>query len=308
MSNELTPKMLTVWRFVDGKPGHEKQSRGLVGALSRLTPTSCHDLPARVGMVDILARRFPLGQGLPDPDLIVGAGHACHLPMLAAQRVRGGKTIVLMRPSLPAPLFDLCIIPEHDHPFRRPNVIVTLGVLNAAQLGGEGRKGRGLILVGGNSTHYIWDSVSITRQVIDIVNSTPGTAWRLTTSRRTPADFIGLIGRQAPANLEIISHDQSPPGWLEQALAESDLVWVSEDSVSMLYEALTAGASTGLLRLPTPGTGRVADGVQRLIDDGWITPYSTWRQTNRLISPPSPLDEAARCARIMLERWFPQAI
>lgn len=299
---------MTVWRFVDGKPGHEKQSLGLANALARFARVSRHDLPALGEMKDWLLGRFPAGQDLPAPDLLIGAGHACHLPMLAARRIRGGKAVVLMRPSLPMAWFDLCIIPEHDHPLRRDNVIVTLGALNAAQPSKHDRTGRGLILVGGNSSHYAWDSLSITRQVIDIVNSTPDTAWQLTTSRRTPADFIGQLTRQAPANLAILAHDATPPGWLENALGESDRVWVSEDSVSMLYEALTAGAATGLLRLPTPGTGRVADGVQRLIDDGWITPYSTWRQTNRLIPPPAPLDEAARCARIVLEKWFPDVL
>jgi hypothetical protein len=299
------PPPLTVWRFIDGKPGHEKQSLGLVSALSRMAAVRLHDLAPRGGLLDWLLGRFPAGSDLPDPDLLVGAGHACHFPLLAAQRARGGRTIVLMRPSLPTNLFDLCIIPEHDHPLRRPNVIVTLGALNAARPSEHDRTNRGLILVGGNSSHYAWDSLSITRQIIDIVTSTPDTAWRLTTSRRTPADFVAQLERQEFPNLEIWTHETTPPGWLENALRESDRVWVSEDSVSMLYEALTAGASTGLLRLPTPGTGRVADGVQRLIDDGWITPYSTWRQTNRLIPPPAPLDEAARCARIVLERWFP---
>ncbi len=299
---------ITVWRFVDGKPGHEKQSLGLVNALARLTRVQRHDLPARTELKDWLLGRLPASQDLAAPDLIVGAGHACHLPMLAARRLRGGKAVVLMSPSLPTRWFDLCLIPEHDHPLRRDNVIVTLGAINAAHPESHDRSGRGLILVGGNSPHYVWDSLSITRQVLDIVNSTPDTAWRLTTSRRTPADFVAQLARQAPANLESLTYDATPPGWLENALLESERVWVSEDSVSMLYEALTAGAATGLLRLPTPGTGRVADGIQRLIDDGWITPYSTWRQTNRLIPPPAPLDEATRCARIILERWFQHAL
>ena len=70
---------------------------------------------------------------LPTPDLLLGAGHHTHLSLLAARRIRGGKVVVLMRPSLPPGLFDLCLIPEHDAPPARPNVLATRGALNRIQ-------------------------------------------------------------------------------------------------------------------------------------------------------------------------------
>ena len=37
-----------------------------------------------------------MGKNLPDPDIIIGAGHGTHFTMLTAKYVRKGKTIVLI--------------------------------------------------------------------------------------------------------------------------------------------------------------------------------------------------------------------
>ena len=76
-----------VWRFSDGKPGHDNQSLGLVDALQRRTRIHNYDIPVQPGAGrHLLLGRFPDGSLLPDPWLIIGAGHATHLPMLAARR------------------------------------------------------------------------------------------------------------------------------------------------------------------------------------------------------------------------------
>lgn len=299
---------LTIWRLTDGKAGHEKQSLGLARALGRLAGASCHDLRVGSGAAalrDWLLGRFPAGRGLPDPDLILAAGHATHLPALAARHARGGRIVVLMRPSLPLALFDLCLIPEHDRPPQRENVVATRGVLNAVSTCRKKDPARGLILIGGGSSHYRWDSAAVIEQVGRITTATPGVSWRLTTSRRTPADFLHLLsGRPAP-NLEVQPHTQTPPGWLEEELGACAQVWVTQDSVSMLYEALTAGCGVGLLRLaPVGAHGRLKRGIRQLLDARWVTPYEDCRPGEPLPPPPQPFNEAERCARLILERWY----
>jgi len=291
-----------LWRITDAKPGHEKQTLGLAQALGRHVEIERHDLPApgRAAALWQLARgRFPAGDGLPDPDLILGAGHATHLALLAARRARGGRTVCLMRPSLPVGLFDLCLIPAHDRPPPRANVIVTQGVLNAVVPSGRHDATQGLILIGGVSGHYRWDSGAVVRQVLAIVRQTPHIRWQLTTSRRTPADFIARIEADCPDNLRLDA--STPPGWLESALAEAGTCWVSEDSVSMLYEALTAGCAVGLLRLPALRAGRVGAGVNSLIGAGRVTPFDAWSPGAPLVPAPARFDEAERCARRILD-------
>src|SRR5574340_1756334 len=102
---------LVVWVVSDGKPGHLNQSLGLAEALSRATPTEVHTLPALPALrawLALLVQRIP-GIALRAPDLIIGAGHATHPPLPAARRARGGRAVVLMKPSLPRRWFDLCI-------------------------------------------------------------------------------------------------------------------------------------------------------------------------------------------------------
>ncbi len=299
--------MLTVWRLTDGRAGHEKQSLGFANALSRLVPVVRHDLtvagyPVASVLLDILSARFPLDSHLPDPDLILAAGHATHLPALAARRARGGRIVVLMRPSLPLALFDLCLIPAHDRPPPRPNVIATRGVLNAVDTGGVHDEARGLILIGGPSRHYRWDDAAIAAQVREIVTTHSTVAWTLTTSRRTPEGFIATLG--LTSGLDIRPHAQTPPGWLEEALARSSEVWVSPDSGSMVYEALTAGCRVGLLELAPIAGSRIAHDIAGLVEDGMVTPIARWRQEHALKPPGCVFNEAARCARAVLERWY----
>ena len=293
----MNPTACVIWRFSDGKAGHEAQSQGLVKALARLRPVDLHDiveLKIRPG----LRRLF---QTLPAPDLIIGAGHATHLPMLAARWTRGGKTIVLMKPSLPLRWFDLCIIPEHDGITNAKNVVCTIGVLNTVASAGQLDPNLGLILIGGPSKHFGWNDAAMLGQINNIVANSGCCAWRLTTSRRTPASLLSALKNFSMDCLEIIPHTQTPPGWVSEQLQQARQVWVSEDSISMMFEALTAGAGVGLLRTPIRGDSKLSRYVRRLIEKKWVTAYDDWQLKQLLNQPPQRLAEAQRCARYIDE-------
>ncbi|MDW8323016.1 MAG: ELM1/GtrOC1 family putative glycosyltransferase [Burkholderiales bacterium] len=297
---------LQLWRLTDGRPGHEKQSLGLAQALARRSALQCLDLPVRgtaaTGLWSWLSGRFPAGAALPRPDLILAAGHATHLPALAARRAHGGRIVVLMRPSLPLLLFDLCLIPAHDDPPRRANVIPTRGVLNAVASGGVHDPARGLILVGGPSRHYRWDGARVAAQVRAILQAQPQVAYTLTTSRRTPDDFLAVLG--APAELDIRPHETTPAGWIEAELAACGQAWVTPDSGSMVYEALTAGCRVGLLELPPVRGSRLAEDMAALVREGRVAPWSHFLHTGTLPAPDEGFNEAERCARAIIERWY----
>jgi mitochondrial fission protein ELM1 len=91
--------------------------------------------------------------------------------------------------------------------------------------------------------------------------------------------------------------------WLLDRYAESERIWVSEDSVSMVYEALTSGARVGLLRVPrTERVGRVVKGMDALVSEGWAMWFEDWRTEGVLRAAPAKLDEASRVAEIVVER------
>lgn len=299
---------LIVWRLLDGKPGHMNQSAGLAAALARRTPVRQFDLNAPAAASSLsswLQRQFPPGQDLPAPDLILAAGHATHLPALAARRARGGRVVVLMGPSLPLRWFDLCLIPEHDDPPPRDNVLRTQGALNSVQPGGQHDADRGLLLVGGPSAAYAWDDDAILAQVRDLLDRQPGLRFALTTSRRTPATLLPHLATLG--TLDVVPWQDTRPGWVAQRLATAGQAWVTEDSVSMIYEALTSGARVGLLAVPRKKAGRVALGVDQLADRGHLVRLRDWLDGQPMAPPDTRFDEAGRCADAILGRWFQSA-
>jgi hypothetical protein len=294
-----------VWQIHDDKPGHLNQLRGLTAALSQLLQLDVHSLPApsrRSSLAALWSKRLEQGNRLPAPELILGAGHSTHLAMLAARRSFGGQTIVLMKPSLPARLFDLCLVPEHDHVMASDRVVVTRGVLNVIRPSDDHEQRAGLLLIGGPSAAHDWSDDRMLVQITAIAASNPDVRWRLTNSRRTPSSFLKGLRALNISNLQITSHQQTSPTWVPQQLAKASQVWVSEDSVSMVYEALTSGAAVGVLEVPSQRRGRVADGVKSLLQQGWVTEFSSWHPGDRLTPPLHQLDEARRCAEIVCQR------
>ena len=296
-----------VWRFSDGKAGHDSQSLGLVDALKRRTRIEAYDIPVRPGAgLDWVCGRFPAGSLLPDPWMIIGAGHSTHLPLLSARRARGGKTAVLMRPDLPNSLFDLCIIPEHDRPRPAANVLVTRGSLNRMQPVYMTGSSRGLMMIGGPSRHYDWDHRQVAGQIARVIRYSPVRDWILTTSRRTPPGFAEHIRQMIfnrNLNLTVLSCRDTTDQWLSLQLSRSCCTWVTEDSVSMIYEALTAGIPVGLLSVPPRRRDRVVTGVQALVDSRNVMRFSDWSAGRPLPRPRQVFDEANRVAREIFGQW-----
>ena len=297
-----------VWRFSDGKPGHDNQSLGLVDALQRRVCIQHYDIPVHPGAgMHWLLGRFPAGVLLPDPWLIIGAGHATHLPMLAARRARGGRATVLMTPDLPKALFDLCVIPEHDRPSPAGNILVTRGSLNRMQSLSVQAQDRGLMMIGGPSRHYGWDHGSVIEQIVRVIRFSPVRHWVLTTSRRTPPGFAERV-RQAVFNrnlkLTIVNwRDACDDQWLPGQLRRACCAWVTEDSVSMIYEALTAGLPVGVMAVPSRCCDRIARGVRRLADSGNVMMFDQWSAGHPLPTPVRVFDEANRVAEQICRRW-----
>ena len=66
----------------------------------------------------------------------------------------------------------------------------------------------------------------------------------------------------------------------------------------------TAGAAVGVLEMPRKRSSRISRGLEQLAADGWVTPFADWRRNPRLHRPPGLFNEAERCARWIVERWY----
>lgn len=305
---------LIVWKFDDGVRGHENQTSGLVEALARQTEIRAHVIAVPRGAAQLrIAWRLFLGTGfhdLPDPDLLVGAGHATHLPLVAARRARGGQSVVVMSPSLPVGWFDLLICPNHDRIPEAPNVIVTRGALNRARPGSDKIPGEGLILIGGPDRYYGWSADELTEQIELVVRRNPDIHWAAASSRRTPAGFLAHLDHLRLANLDTFAVEEVDVDWLPGKLASAATVWVTEDSVSMIHEAITARAATGLLavpRLESPAASArrwIEEGIGTLLADSMTTSFEAWQNGQALAPAAERLDETQRCAAWILKEWF----
>jgi mitochondrial fission protein ELM1 len=298
----VAERSLTLWLIGDGKPGHENQSLGLAEAMQRLVACDIHriSIAGKGGIFGRIRSALARGTNLPSPDIIIGAGHATHPALLCLARKHRAKSIVLMRPSLPLRFFDFCIAPFHDFP-KKPtcrNLILTRGAINRVQAGDFSKTGK-LILIGGPSKTHAWDDEAMLNMLSKITAG--DRTWQLTDSRRTPMGFL----EQAPKRLEgieIFSCQETSPDWLPSKLREADEVWVSEDSVSMIYEALSSGARVGFLPVPRLKTNsRVLRGIDELVENGYLTPFYSWGKNGQLSPAPEALNEAARCAGIVLQ-------
>lgn len=294
-----------IWYISDGKTGHVNQMRGLVAALRERIKLATHlvEAPSRWrSALDCLQARYPLGDKLPNPDLILCAGSSTHLSALAARRARGGRLVVMMTPSLPIAWFDLCVIPEFGGVPAGPRVILTRGPLSEVKFSPNSAEDRGLILVGGPSRHHDWSDDLVLEQIGAVVTRDGGVRWRVLTSRRTPLSMEQRLRALSHENVELVPVTEAPPGTVPRYLAEASKVWVTKESVSMTYESLTAGAGVGLIHLPHRKRNRAFKGIQRLIDDGSVTTFEAWQAGQPLVRSRAFPNEAGRCADEVLQR------
>lgn len=295
----------------DGKRGHENQTRGLAEAMGRRIDCSVTviELPAQRSVIgDLGSVRRALAEQA-KPDVILAAGHRTHPPLLAAGWWTGAGTVVLMRPTLPGCLFDLCLVPRHDLPSGADDTrrrLVTEGAINRMRYLPAREAHRGLILIGGPSREHGWDGEHLLEQIRAVTGAADELTkreWTLTDSRRTPNGFRESVSEATP-HVQCFSSTETEPGWLPTQLTGAAVVWVTADSVSMMYEALTAGARVGVLDMPLHGrAGKISRTVDRLVNEGWVTRWTDWRAGRPLADPPRVLNEADRCAAVVIERF-----
>jgi mitochondrial fission protein ELM1 len=298
-------RKLVVWLLTDNKPGHRNQLQGLADALARHSPIDCHWLEldgSRSSWLDILRRRYT--HAAPAPDMVIGAGHGTHRDLLAARRCYRAFGVVLMKPSLPLAWFDAAIVPRHDiAASERAQILLTDGVINTVTPAQHPDPGRGLILLGGESKHYHWHSASVAEQVLAVAHGAPQIQWQLTDSRRTPAQFLTALGSPPPVNLAITPHTETPRGWVAAQMAKAAAIWVTPDSVSMVYEALTCGAPTGVFSMTPKQQGRIVRGIERLLETGMLNSFEAIANGRPLAPPTRRLWEAERAAQWLLQRY-----
>ena len=318
---KMTP--LKVVAFFDGRLGHEKQTHGVVNALARRTPIEIvekrHVAPlvssTLINWVRWLAVMFPgAGSGQSGPvDLIVGTGTHVHIPMLLLKRSRGGRAVTCMTPDvLLRRHMDLCFVPVHDQVRPDRNIFTTIGPPGISTDRGIHESDRGLILIGGiDPKSHVWDSEEVFSQVKAVIEKDASKKWTITSSPRTPEEMCVLLEHFAAGcqGVSFLPARETPRGWIEEAYDRNECVWVTADSVSMVYEALTAGCRVGIFPMRwKKEKGKFHRSEQFLIKNGMVTNFESWISGKSTMIKPKPLNEAARCAEEILKRWWAERL
>ena len=232
--------------------------------------------------------------------LFISAGSSAAPFCLALAKSTGNKSAVIMTPSaIGIKPFDFAIIPEHDkHDSDDKNIITTLGAPNHiyrpdlkeesrkffADLNLDHTKKIIALVIGGSDANYKltpeWAG-KIFRPLRDIQDS----KILITTSRRSGVELDNMIEKifSDSKNLAymLLASREPEINPLPAMLGAATHVLVTEDSVSMVSESITAGFRAGLIRVP-----RASNFIKNLFGFGAVRfddLFDSMREKNLLI-------------------------
>jgi len=309
-------KKLKIKMFLDGRPGHEKQTKGIVQELGYLVKTEVSEITIRkksfwqelFGWVGYYFwRNSSLVEEQVRFDLIIGTGSRTHIPMLLYKKKHGTPVVTCMSPS---PLlineFDLCCVPQHDGLKNQENIFQTIGPPNCSVSKNEHLANHGLILLGGIDTKsHHWCTGTIEKYLTFLLNDQKIQYWTITSSPRTPEKtslMVELLIEQYEG-VEFFRFEETEKGWIENQYNLNKFVWVTADSMSMVYEALTAGCHVGLLPVVwEKKKSKFRRSEEFLIKEGFVVSLDSWGQSDGWWPSRGALNEAARCAKEIVKR------
>jgi mitochondrial fission protein ELM1 len=207
------------------------------------------------------------------PDIIISCGSSVAPVNYALSRETLARSVAIMRPSyLSMRRFDLVVMPRHDRPPERENVVVTEGALNLItdeylkEQGESLKKSIGLraqssdlkigLLLGGDTKDFSLDKDTVLEVIRQIKSAAEKSSAGIlvTTSRRTSGEIEELVKKEFSdypgCQLLIIANEKNIPSAVGGILGLSALVIVSPESISMVSEAASSGKYIVVFKSP----------------------------------------------------------
>ncbi len=267
-----------IWIISEGSPGHISQSVGLAEALAAQVPATIRQFECRPrsgGMMRGFIRRFWMGKrarplpGLmlyhwlrleraaknePSPDLIIASGGKSVFAARTLATKHGVPLIFLgeRKPYL-ASWFHTTFSPSSFD--TEPNDIrmdviptkITLQVIQQAAAGwGDRPAGRlWTMMIGGSSRshHYQAGDWERLAEGMTELARREGIRWLVTTSRRSGLELEDRLRGLLPSDIvaDAVWWCRQPEKKLTVYLGAAEKIWVTQDSVSMMTEAVATG-------------------------------------------------------------------
>lgn len=246
----------------DGKPGHLNQSVAfarLLGYSWQVRQVGFRSRAAKAFsyFADRPGLRLPALLRLEEPPAgacaVVSAGSETYYANKVLARRLGVPAVAIMLPRGYGYDFDLIVAQDHDRPPSRKNILsLPVNLCHVEPQGLVGKSGQQpcvALVIGGPSRHFRMDPDRLREQVERIFRLFPHAELMVTTSRRTPREVETMLAAM-PFGRSIL-YSQEPINPVPDFLAISDYVFVTEDSTSMISEAVSFGhASVEVLSLP----------------------------------------------------------
>ncbi|MCW7754095.1 mitochondrial fission ELM1 family protein [Desulfobotulus sp. H1] len=319
----MIPDPLRVLCIGDNRPGHEKQTQAMLDAFGKRAPVefrwfrvpdgrrfaSVSRLQALVAEIlpvsaDGILESWGWNTKAFHPHLVMATGSHTHGALLVLGRYYRARTLVCMTPDFfVRKTVDRILSPMHDGKEEDSRLRVTLGPPCRQIVRDKRCLDRGLILVGGtDASSHVWDTGQLMKAIGDVLNQSPMDSWEIGSSPRTPEETERVLAEYARERPDVSFQPFSvaPRGWVEQAYARSTEVWISADSISMVYEALTAGCRVGILPVQwRKRKNKFQKSLDFLHAKGWVVyPGEMFKEDMPL------LDEAGRAAEEAVTEWW----
>ena len=314
----IRSKQMHVVCLLDGKPGHEKQTLGIVHGLQKKIPTKITKIKIAPwslwnSFLGVIRLNLPFlnsqKSGNLNPDLLLCTGSRTHLQTLLYKKQYKIPAISCMAPDrIYRSKFDLCFVPVHDGFEQKDNIVTTIGPPNCSTNRRRHKERNGLILLGGiDQKSHTWNSDDILDKITEIIRREPETSWLISSSPRTPDDTILMVDKMTllQPHVSFYNYKDTSPGWVEQQYDNSAVVWVTADSVSMMFEALTAGCKVGVIPVGwKKRLNKFEKSVAFLVANRFILPFDAWLRREEDWLEHDNLNEAQKCADIIIKRWW----
>lgn len=313
----MRKKSLRVAAFFDGRAGHEKQTQGILTRLEKLIDLEVVNVTVRKPpiMLQILDwikyLTFDISNSkntLAGCDLLIGTGTHTHLPMLQVKKKLKTPVLVCMTPSsLLLKKFDLIFSPQHDNAGSENNVFTTIGPPSCCIDFGRHDSSGVLILIGGtDSKSHVWNSQKLMADVRNLVDHDLTKLYTISSSPRTPEETTAQLSAFADEknNVEFFDFNDTPNGWVEKEYNRNKYVWVTGDSISMVYEALSSGCQVGIIPVKwNKADSKFSLSENYLTSEGHVVLLKTYLKKTSYQKHSAIFDEAQRCAEEIVRRW-----